>query len=130
MKRIVLGISVLLILVNNGFAISNAEFDELIKNSTGYIKQSIKCEKAGFNYLQGGNIQDCIDAVNLIKKSDNKEAKKTLASQTYNLAFMYDESIKDKLKAYKYYMEAARLGHINAQKNLRIMCKNNPWACK
>jgi TPR repeat protein len=132
MKRIVLGISVLLMLVSNGFAkkYSDAEYDRNINNSSGYMKQNIKCEKAASNYLKGGDIQECIKAVNLINKSNDPKAKEYLASETFNLAFMYDEGIKDKLKAYKYYMEAAKLGHINAQNNLRIMCKNNPWACK
>ena len=130
MKRIILGLGVLLMLAQNGFAYTDAEFDLVIAKTSGYLQQNLKCEKATKNYLKSGDIQECIKAVNLIKRSNNPKAKEYLAAETYNLAFMYDEGIKDKLKAYKYYMEAAKLGFINAQGNLRIMCKNNPWACK
>ncbi len=62
------------------------------------------------------------------KKKPNGELN--IAVTYANAGLLYDESKGDKLKAYEYYMKAAKLGNIRAQKNLSIMCKNNPWACK
>ncbi len=35
-----------------------------------------------------------------------------------------------KILAYKYYLEAAKLGNINSQNALNLLCKESPWACK
>lgn len=51
MKRIILGISVLLILVQNGFATSDAEYDSIIASkSTNLNKQIWRCNKAANNH--------------------------------------------------------------------------------
>ena len=36
----------------------------------------------------------------------------------------------NKIKAYELYLQAARQGNENAQRNLDILCKDSPWACK
>ena len=36
----------------------------------------------------------------------------------------------DKLNARDYLLKAAKLGNLKAQKNLDILCKESPWACK
>ena len=130
MKRIILGLGVLLMLAQNGFARSDAEYDKLIAyQSSNVKKQGIRCEKESGNHVRTGNIQECIKAVRMIKQSSDKSDKKFLASELGNLGLMYHKQ-GDNLKAYKYYMEAARLGSTNAQRNLGIMCKESPWACK
>lgn len=37
---------------------------------------------------------------------------------------------KNKIKAYEFYRESAKRGNEYAQKNLEILCKESPWACK
>ena len=36
----------------------------------------------------------------------------------------------NKITAYKYLMKGAKLGNVEAQKNLDKLCKESPWACK
>jgi len=37
---------------------------------------------------------------------------------------------KNKILAYKYYLEAAKMGNENSQNALDSLCKESPWACK
>jgi len=130
MKRIILGLSVLLMLVQNGFAKSDAEYDKMI-NSNNYSemsKQSIRCNKAALNHPHSSDVNICLKVVEMMKaKGYNDRACRI---EYLDIGLLYDLSKNDKLKAYEYYMKAARLGNIQAQKNLNIMCKESPWACK
>ena len=36
----------------------------------------------------------------------------------------------NKIEAFNWWMKAAKRGHVDAQKNLDILCKESPWACK
>ncbi|MBE0515169.1 hypothetical protein [Sulfurimonas sp.] len=129
MKRIILGLSVLLILVQNGLAKSDAEWDKLIANTSDeYWKQSHKCDKEALNHMRTGNVNECLKSIELQKKNPN--GKLNIAITYGNTGLLYDESVGDKLKAYMYYMKAAKLGNTGAQKNLSLMCKQDPWACK
>jgi len=132
MKRIILGISVLFMLVGNGFAFSDAEYDINIKNSTGYMKQNIICEKEAGNYLETGDIKKCFKAVKILQNlpNSNPDKLKYLGSSIpFNAGLMaYWQG--DKLNAYKYWMISGKYGDKEAQKNLDIMCKESPWACK
>ena len=133
MKRIILGISVLLILVQNGFAeeYTDQMFDKQIANSTGHMQQSVKCEKVETNHVKTGDINECIKAVKMLQKLPNSNPDK---AEFLKLAAFYTGQMAyyqaDKLKAYKYWMLAAKNGYKNAQRNLSIMCKKDPWACK
>ena len=130
MKRIILGLSVLLILAQNGFAKSDAEWDKLIANaSSEYWKQSYKCDKA-MNHPKTSDVNECLKSIELQKKNPNGQL--SLSITYLNAGFIYDES-GDDLNGYKYYMMSAKLGGeggLQAQKNLNIMCKESPWACK
>ncbi len=70
MKRMVLRISILLMLVQNGFAKTDAEWDKLIANeSSEYWKQSYKCDKATLNHMRTGNVNECLKSIELQKRS-------------------------------------------------------------
>jgi hypothetical protein len=132
MKRIILGISVLLILAQNGFAETDAEFDKKIENESDKVwKQIYQCNKESSNHQRTGDVNICLKAIKLINKNPYvfKEGMQKYGEYN-NAGILYKYSDKNYLKAYEYYMKAAKLGNINAQKNLNIMCKENPWACK
>jgi len=130
MKRIILGLSLLLMLVQNGFAYTDAWFDKNIANSTQDVDKFIwKCNKLANNYMNSGDVNICLQALKLEKKI-YPNATNVIASLYLNTGLLYDESVGDKLKAYEYYMKSAKLGNVDAQHNLNIMCKESPWACK
>jgi len=56
-------------------------------------------------------------------------AKEITADLHGRVAILYNYQ-GDKLKAYKHYMKAAKLGNVEAQDNLGILCKESSWACK
>ena len=53
-----------------------------------------------------------------------------LGSISYNTGQIYFFGQDNKIKAYEYWYKAAKYGYKNGQKNLGILCKENPWACK
>jgi hypothetical protein len=64
----------------------------------------------------------------LIELADNGDAKAQI-----NLGVMFydgDELNQDKIKAYHYFLLAAKQGNLTAQDNLDILCKESPWACQ
>ena len=130
MKRIILGLSLLLMLVQNGFARSDAEWDRLIANEPDmYWKQSYKCNKA-MHHPSTSDVNDCLKSIELIKKNPNGGLSLSIVYLNTGVIYNYHN---DKLKAYEYYMKAAKLGGkagVQAQKNLNNMCKESPWACK
>ena len=132
MKRIILGLSLLLMLVQNGFADTDAEFDFNIKRTTGYIQQNIKCEKMAGNHLETSNAKECVKAVKMLEQlsDSNPDKLEYLDSIAHNAGQLFYFSENNKIKAYEYWYKAAKLGHKTASKNLSIMCKQDPWACK
>ena len=131
MKRIILGISVLLILVQNGFATSDVEYDKLIANEKDITwKQIYRCSKAAGNHKYTADVNICIKSIELTNKNRYvlKEGAKEYKDYT-NVGAMYI-SQGNKLAAYKYYLKAAKLGSTVAQSNLSTLCKQDPWACK
>ena len=129
MKRIVLGISVLLMLVQNGFAMSDAEYDKRIsEQKTEVWKQIWRCNKASNNHKYDGDVNICLKSLQMQK--NNGEIEKNLAIDYLNIGTLYIRSKGDKIKAYKYYMKSAELGNTIAQRNLDKLCKESPWACK
>jgi len=131
MKRIILGLSLLLMLVQNGFAASDEEFDANIKRTTGWQQQCIKCEKEANNHTKDGNIQECVKAVKLLENLSNSNPnKRYLGSISYNTGQMYFFGQDNKIKAYEYWYKAAKYGYKGAQHNLNLLCEQYPWACK
>jgi len=131
MKRIILGLSLLLMLVQNGFAETDAEYDKLIMNSTSNLhKQMYRCLRSAFNHPTTSNPDICIKVLDIAKK-DNVKLSKDDISETYlKSAVLYYSSKKDYIKAYEYWMKSAKLGNTTAQSNLDVLCKEHSWVCK
>ena len=129
MKRIILGLSLFLMLVQNGFAETDAEYDKMIANDTLEVnKQIYRCNKATLNHPDNSNPNICTKAVELEKKlyPNNEEILSTLY---LNTGVLYSNSKQDYLKAYQFYIKSAKLGNIHAQKNLDLLCKRHSWVC-
>jgi len=129
MKKITLGLSLFLLLIQNGFAKSDTEWNKLIDNeSDEYWKQSYKCDKEALNHKYSGNVNECLKSIVLQRKKPNGRLNITI---TYlNTGVLYQYSTKNYIKAYQYYIKAAKLGNIKAQSNLDILCRQHSWVCK
>jgi len=136
MKRIILGLSLLLMLVQNGFAMNDAELDQMIANEPDKVwKQIYRCEKAAnLNNKYSADVGICLKAIDDINQNpDSVKAEglsKVLAVEYVNTGILYSKSKKNYIKAYEYYMKAAKLGDTVAQKNLDILCREHSWVCK
>jgi len=132
MKRIILGLSLFLILMQNGFAkeYTNDEYDKKISEQTTEIwKQIWRCNKAKDNKNKySSDVNICLKSIKMQK--DAGEVEKNLHIDYLNAGVLYRYSAKDKIKAYQYYMKSAKLGDTTAQSNLDNLCKESPWACK
>ena len=130
MGRIILGLSVLLMLVENGFAKTDAEYDKQIKNAPDQtVKEMYRCNKTASNHPNTGDVNICIKSLALLKKNYPNE-KGAIHITTNHIGVLYDNSEKNHLKAYEYFMKAAKLGNTVAQKNLDILCRQHSWVCK
>jgi len=79
--------------------------------------------------LQAYESRDYSKAAALYKKSCDGE----VAKGCVNLGSLYANGQgveQNKIKAYQYWMEAAKMGNTGAQHNLGILCRQNPEACK
>jgi len=88
------------------------------------------CNNLGLLYKNGQGVeQSYTTADKLFKKDcDGGDAMgcNNLGSSYYN-----GQGVElNKIKAYQYYMKAAKKGNTNAQYNLDILCKQSPWACQ
>ena len=135
MKRIVLGISILSVLVQNGLAgeKENISLANQYKHQKA-LYQVLICENEMSYHDKNGDANICIKAAKYINQGEDlgvlsKDKQKYLAESYLNAGLIYDHS-GNKLNAYKYYMKSAKTGDLQAQKNLDIMCKKSPWACK
>ena len=73
-----------------------------------------------------GNYQK---AVSLFKKACNAGA----AGGCNNLGVSYYKGqgvSLNRIKAYQYWMKAAKQGSAEAQHNLDVLCRESPWACR
>ena len=133
MKRIVLSLSVLLMLVQNGFAETDAEYDKKIDNGSSELwKQTYRCNKATNNHTTTASASICLKAIK-IQKNTNFNNIVILSNNYLNTGCLYQLSEHNYIKAYEYYMKAAKLDTkfgIMAQNNLNRLCKESPWACK
>ena len=129
MKRIILGLSLLLMLVQSGFAKTDTEWDQEIANQSDQTWQQIyRCNKAVLNHQFSSNVEVCLKAKKMfVKKYGEARDIKTL---NLNIGVLYEYSMHDYLKAYDYYIGAAQKGDMQAQKNLDILCRNHSWVCK
>jgi len=131
MKRIILGLSLLLMLVQNGFAMSDAEFDKRITNATDKIwKQMLRCYKAVENHEMTSEPKVCIETISLIENNKNHSLYSEKSDLLLKAGLLYYQSKKNYIKAYEYWMKAAKLGNTVAQGNLDILCRNHSWVCK
>ncbi len=132
MKRMILGVSVLLMLVQNGFSMSNEEYDKRISMQTTEVNKQIwRCNKAqNIRNSSTSDINICLESIKLQKENGRKE--KDLAIDYLNTGVLYKNQ-GDILNAYKYYMKSAKQGGKAgklSQQYLNQICKESPWACK
>jgi len=128
MKRIILSLGMLLMLAQNGFAMSGSEASKI-----KYIRNQVSlCNKQMDRNLKYADVNICLKAKELMLNNGGvlTYTKQDIASVNEFIGVIYDVTVQDKIKAYKYYMLSARQGSIEAQHNLHIMCKENPWACQ
>ena len=129
MKRIILSLGVLMVLSQNIFATSDAEYDKLIANAkTEQIKQGHRCDKATLNHKYTSDVNICLKALELDLKAN--ASKSYIAIDYLNSGVLYKYHEKNYIKAYEYYMKSAKLGDTDAQRNLDNLCRAHSWACK
>ena len=130
MKRIILGFSLLLMLAQNGFARTDAEYDVKIKEQKIEVNKQIwRCNKAALNHKYNSNPEVCIKAYNELEKEYPNE-KDTIAVMALSSGLLFNYSKKNYMMAYQYYIKSAKFGNTIAQKNLDILCRKHSWVCK
>ena len=134
MKRIILGLGLLFMLAQNGFAkdYTDVEWDIKIANAPDKIwKQYYKCRQVVENHRTKSDPEICKQVVPLIKNSHKSHALHNEESDILlKVGYLYDYSKKNYLKAYEYYMKSAKLGDTTAQRNLDSLCREHSWVCK
>ena len=180
MKRIVLGLSLLVMLAQNIFADKASYMKEYEgSKSVKALYKLLLCEaEAKFYKTEDANPEQCIEAANSILKGEDlgvlSKNKKTYLGEAYfNAGIIYQYKLHnhkqalesylkaynvgycdngsdcsvgrnigyyyatgeggtplDKIKAYQYFLESAKHGNAGSQRNLDILCKESPWACK
>ena len=135
MKKIFFILSVLLLVAQNSFA-GEKEDVALAKKFKHQkaLHQVLLCENEMNYHANEGKIDVCLKAVKYIQKGYDlgilKNRKKEFIAESYLNAGVIAYSSGDKIKSYQYFIKAAKLGDTQAQKNLDILCKESPWACK
>jgi hypothetical protein len=126
MKKLIFGSSLFLVMLQNGFAYTSAEFDSAIKREhRPWLKQVIKCSKVA-SIPNSDSVNVCLKAIDMTKNKPIRYKSEVL----HNTATVYYFDLGDKVKAYKYWKKASDLGNIGSQKHLSIMCNQDAWACK
>ena len=136
MEKIILGLSLFLLLIQNGFAgeKEDIQYANQQKNHQA-LYQLILCQNQTNYHQKNANINVCLKAIHYIKQGKDlgfvsSQRKKYLATAYLKAGVLYHVSEKDYIKAYEFYMKAAKLGDKYAQNNLDILCKQHPWVCK
>lgn len=103
-------------LVQNGFAETDAEWDKLIKNEKDPLEKStLMCQKEGINHKDYGSPQICIDSANLYR--DQKQLslyQQQLYGQAYHNAgimYTFGKGNKNYKKAYNMFLKAYKVGY-------------------
>jgi len=139
MKRIILGLSVLLMLVQNVVANESDDMDYVnSKKNQPALYQFMLCVNETTYHQNNGNVNICLKAVQYIKQgkdlgflSDKREEE--LGQAYLKTAVLYQVSEKNYVKAYEYYMKTAKTNTDAskiAQQNLDILCNQHSWVCK
>ena len=129
MKRIILGLSLLLMLVQNGFAKTDAEWDKIIAKDTLEVSKQInRCNKEA-NHRLYGHPEVCEKALKILQKDYSNE-NEYISYMYLNAGYLYYNSKGNYVKAYEYFMKSAKLGNTDAQKDLDILCREHSWVCK
>ena len=131
MKKIILGLSLLLMLIENSFAETDAEYDKAIINATSSLnKQMYHCLKSTFNHPNTSNPDVCMKVLDIAKEDNVKLSKDDISEIYLKSALLYYSSKQDYISAYKYFMKSAKLGNTVAQGNLDVVCRDHSWVCK
>ncbi len=88
---------------------------------------------AGILYTFGEKYKDYKKALKMYKLSYDTGYSKYESGVISKIGYFYWKGwgVKtNKILAYKYFLEGAKIGNQNAQINLDILCKESPWACK
>ena len=86
-------------------------------------------------YYNAGNIyreiEDYSNEVKMYKKALEILPNYANANINLGLSYYFGKGIEtNKIKTYEHWRIAAKQGDQSAQKNLDILCKESPWACK
>ena len=123
MKRIVLGISVLLMLVQNGFASDYSHMD------TKWFQEVLKCEKeAGSREsLKTATVQYCLNVIDILKDRNNRTDKEQeyLAESYYNAGVIYGMGLKYKKAKLEVKMYQKAIKHGSCEYSDNCSVKNN-----
>jgi len=131
MERIILSLSLILILVQNASAMSDAEWDDKIATEPSELNRLIfRCDKEVDNHKYNGNPEVCVQAFNTLRTYPLSIVKDTCSIMAQDAGFLFNYSKKNYVKAYEYYLKSAKLDNTVAQKNLDILCKQHSWVCK
>ena len=131
MKRIILGLSLLLILMQNGFAMTGIEWDKKIASASDKIwKQYYKCRKAVEYDSKTSKPEVCKKVLPLIKSSKKSHVLHNQKADILLKIGVIHYRQNDYIKAYEYWYKSAKLGNTSAQHNLDILCKEHSWVCK
>jgi len=133
MKKSIIGFSLFLMLVQNGFSATDAEYNKLIINEPDKVwKQLYRCSKAANQHNRyTSDVKICLKAIDMTKKNPyvlKEGAKQNL--NYLNTGIIYYFNNKDFIKAYNYWMKSADLGEVKSQNYLDVLCKEHPWVCK
>ena len=116
MKRIILGVSVLLMLVQNLFGYTYEEYNQVsLKAKEKYVHNVILCERDTHFRATIGDIRECKNVIEQINsfKNKTKQQIKYLGESFYNLAKLYEDSpkYKDYKLAIKMYEKSIAVGY-------------------
>lgn len=123
MKRIVLVISVLLMLVQNGFASDYSYMD------TKWFQEVLKCEKEAVSResLKTATVQYCLNVIDILKDRNNRtdNEQKYLAESYYNAGVIYGMSQKYKKPKLEVKMYQKAIKHGDCEYSDHCASKNN-----
>jgi hypothetical protein len=130
MKRIILGLSILLILVQNGFAEgSNGDWLRYLVECSAQATQATKYDNHAYFKV---NMDGCHKAIMILETTPklSKMQNDALTESYTNMGVLYYYK-SDWINSYKYLKIAADRGNLIARRNLEnVLCKEHPWACK
>jgi len=77
------------------------------------------------------NMDGCHEAIMILETTPklSKMQNESLTESHLNMGVLYYYK-SDWINSYRYWKVAAGRGDLTARKNLEILCKEHPWACK